>query len=180
MKKLFFYLIPIIFFFSCARENYTYDHIFKNDTNYDVVVTNRDGSPDFSFNVPANSTQTFYTNSLYGLFYITSSQTDLNFNYELTNGVHDIFSFENMVLYKVYGTAENVDITYNNSEGNTIQSTVDLPYEIGYDYFKNSFKYISAQNNGELGTVTVEYYYYDDLIDSDACQGSYCVVTASN
>ncbi len=179
MKKIIPLLLSLLLFFSCTKNDYLYSEVFQNETDYDVIVTNREGSPDFTLEVPAHSTKTFNTNDLYGLFTITSNQTDLNFNYNLEDGVNHIFCYEYMVLYKVYGTVESADITLNNSEGKIHQGTYYLPCEFGFDYFKDDFKYISAQSNG-YGSLTVEYYKYDVLIDSDQCNGNFCIATASN
>lgn len=183
MKKNILILILIVMT-SCSKEEDKNNYEFRNSTSFGVVVSPYenllDGAPNFAFNVNANETKTYSSEYMYSIFKITSNATNKNFSYKFSGNTRVIYSFEKMVLYKITGTASSADITYRSSSGNTIQSTVTLPYSIGYDYFASDFKYISAQNNTNTGSVKVELYYEDNLLSSDICSGNYCIATASN
>ena len=82
--------------------------------------------------------------------------------------------------YSISGTAATVDITLNNATGGTEQySDVSLPWEKHYDDFTDWFLYISAQNQGSSGTVTVKVYHNGNLVDSATSSGAYVIATAS-
>jgi len=84
------------------------------------------------------------------------------------------------VEYKISGTATSVSITLSNSTGGTEQySDVILPKVYSYSNFSSNFLYISAQNNGDSGTVNVECYYEGVLKDSAHSEGAYVIATAS-
>jgi len=86
------------------------------------------------------------------------------------------------ITYRITGTATSVSVTYENENGGTSQiSKVYLPWEYNlYGMKAGDFVYISAQNNGEHGTVTVEI-----LLDgwwpvkSSTSEGAYVIATAS-
>lgn len=84
------------------------------------------------------------------------------------------------VRYKVSGTAESVDITYENADGGTSQlSDEELPWSITFDGNIGDFVYISAQNQGETGTVTVTIYKNGDVYKQSTSEGAYVIATAS-
>jgi len=90
------------------------------------------------------------------------------------------------IKYEVIGTAEFVNITINNSGGNTEQfSNVPIPWNIsfdvvldknGYDYF---FIYVSAQNMGSTGSVTSNIYVDGKVAQTATSSGAYVIATAS-
>jgi hypothetical protein len=85
-----------------------------------------------------------------------------------------------VVVYKIDGTAEEVDVTLSNPTGGTEQySSVFLPYKYSYDSFSDDFVYISAQNQGEYGTVRVSIYVDGELFKSASSSGAYVIATAS-
>ena len=89
-------------------------------------------------------------------------------------------TYEYEIRYTVTGTASTVNVTLNNSGGNTEQySDVSVPAEYAYETFDDWFFYISAQNQGETGSVTVRIYYRDDLIEEATSSGAYVIATAS-
>ena len=89
-------------------------------------------------------------------------------------------TYEYKVEYKISGTAKSVSVTLSNPTGGTEQySDVDLPKSYSYKYFSDNFLYISAQNNGETGTVNVKCYYKGQLKDSAHSEGAYVIATAS-
>jgi len=85
------------------------------------------------------------------------------------------------VEYKITGTASLVDVTLNNATGGTEQfDNVLLPKTYTYDPFEDWFLYISAQNQGTSGSVTVSIYVNDDLKKSSTSSGAYVIATASD
>jgi hypothetical protein len=84
------------------------------------------------------------------------------------------------VEYEITGSARSVDVTLNNATGGTEQySDVPVPYEYTYSNFTDDFLYVSAQNNGELGSVTVSIYRNGSKIKAASSSGAYVIATAS-
>jgi hypothetical protein len=84
------------------------------------------------------------------------------------------------VVYKITGTAQRVDVTLSNDTGGTEQySNVYVPREYWYPTFSDDFVYISAQNQGESGSVTVSIYVNDALFKTSTSSGAYVIATAS-
>ena len=84
------------------------------------------------------------------------------------------------VVYKIDGSAEEVDVTLSNATGGTEQYTgVSLPHKYSYSSFSDDFVYISAQNQGEYGTVRVYIYVDGDLFKTSSSSGAYVIATAS-
>jgi hypothetical protein len=84
------------------------------------------------------------------------------------------------VVYKITGTASKVNVTLSNATGGIEQYTnVRLPEEYSYDSFSDDFVYISAQNQGEYGTVTVSIYVNGELFKTSTSSGAYVIATAS-
>jgi hypothetical protein len=84
------------------------------------------------------------------------------------------------VTYKITGTAIKVDVTLNNDTGGTEQyGNVYLPREYWYPLFSDDFVYISAQNQGEYGTVIVSIYVDGVLFKTSTSSGAYVIATAS-
>jgi hypothetical protein len=76
------------------------------------------------------------------------------------------------VEYTITGTAVTVDVTLNNSDGGTSQYTgVSVPHTYTYPDIKDWFLYISAQNNGSSGSVTVSIYLNDNLFKTSTSSG---------
>jgi len=86
-----------------------------------------------------------------------------------------------LVRYEITGTAESVSITYSNEDGGTSQkSEVYLPNScILYPMYEGDFLYISAQNNGEYGSVTTEIYVAGELFRTSTSYGAYVIATSS-
>jgi len=83
------------------------------------------------------------------------------------------------VKYEITGSAYSVDITLNNATGGTEQySNAGLPASITYDNFTSDFLYISAQNQGGSGTVTVSIYIDGKLFKTATSSGGYVIATA--
>ncbi len=84
------------------------------------------------------------------------------------------------VVYKITGTAKAVDVTLSNPTGGTEQySGVYLPVQVTYNSFSDSFVYISAQNDGSYGSVTVSIYVNNALFKTSTSSGAYVIATAS-
>lgn len=84
------------------------------------------------------------------------------------------------VEYKVTGTAETVSITYENSDGGCSQeSDVSIPWSYSFTGESGDFVYISAQNQGETGSVTVTIKTDGDVFKQSTSEGAYVIATAS-
>jgi hypothetical protein len=84
--------------------------------------------------------------------------------------------------YEVTGTAKQVDITMSDREGNTVQySKVDVPWVTSFtlDNVYTYFAYISAQNQGSDGSVTVTIYRNGKSVKSATSEGAFVIATAS-
>lgn len=62
-------------------------------------------------------------------------------------------SARRQIEYRVTGTASRVSLTYQNGSGGTEQKDVALPFNTSFTTASGSFLYLSAQNNGDRGTV---------------------------
>jgi len=83
------------------------------------------------------------------------------------------------VKYKVTGTAETVDITYENRDGGTSQEAdVEVPWSYSFTGHPGDFVYISAQNQGSTGTVTVTILTDGDVVKTSTSEGAYVIATA--
>ncbi len=84
------------------------------------------------------------------------------------------------VEYKITGTASQVDVTLNNATGGTEQyDNVSVPHTYRFDTFSDWFLYISAQNQGEYGSVTVTIYLNGGVVNTATSEGAYVIATAS-
>jgi len=84
------------------------------------------------------------------------------------------------VVYEITGSAESVNVTLANGTGGTEQySFAYIPKKYAYSSFPESFLYISAQNNGEYGTVTVSIYVNGKMFKTSSSSGAYVIADAS-
>jgi len=84
------------------------------------------------------------------------------------------------VMYEITGSAERVFVTLSNPTGGTEQHDyVYLPYRYAFTSFPESFVYISAQNQGDSGTVTVSIYVNGKRFKTSSSSGAYVIATAS-
>lgn len=83
--------------------------------------------------------------------------------------------------YTVTGTATTVDITYSNSSsGTSQQSAVANGWTYSWtDKDFERFLYVSAQNQGATGDVTVTIFQDDKQIKTSTSSGAYVIATAS-
>jgi hypothetical protein len=88
------------------------------------------------------------------------------------------------IKYEITGSASSVDITMSNAGGDTEQlSDVPLPWEKAFsvkvEEYSYYFAYISAQNQGNSGTVTVTIYRNGSVFKTATSSGAYVIATAS-
>lgn len=83
------------------------------------------------------------------------------------------------VEYEVTGSAYSVDVTYENSSGTTSREYgVGVPWSYRFSADPGDYVYISAQNTGTYGTVTVAIYLDGEIYEAETGEGAYCVATA--
>ncbi len=84
------------------------------------------------------------------------------------------------VTYEVTGTARSVSVTYQNGDGGTQQeSDRAVPWRRSFVMSTGDFVYISAQNQGEYGTVTVTIRVGDHVAKTSTSSGAYVIADAS-
>ncbi|MBA7669777.1 hypothetical protein ES703_77911 [subsurface metagenome] len=85
------------------------------------------------------------------------------------------------VEYEVTGFPPNkVDVTFENESGGTSQySNVSIPWSYSFEREEGEFVYISAQNQGESGSITVTIYKNNNILKSSTSSGAYVIATAS-
>ena len=84
------------------------------------------------------------------------------------------------VRYEVTGSAETVNITYENDSGGISQVTnVPLPWSITFSGDLEDYVYLSAQNQGETGSVTVTIFKNGDVFKRATSEGSFVIASVS-
>ena len=175
-------LLIIIFVVTGCSKGSEYSYTFRNDTEYSVTVTPDEliDAPFFEINLSPGESKTYDSDDMYALFAVESQESERNFFYKLQGDTRVIFSYEYYLKYVITGSAESADLTIGTPKGGTSQFEVQVPAILGYEDFYDSFFYISAQNNGKSGNLTVEIFRYDtERIASGYCGGAYCIATAS-
>lgn len=82
--------------------------------------------------------------------------------------------------YRISGTAGLADITYENETGGTEQRTVGIPWtSASWKVQDGDFLYISAQNQGETGSVICEILIDGVSIKKSTSSGAYVIATCS-
>jgi len=85
------------------------------------------------------------------------------------------------VEYKITGTASSVFVTLSNATGGTEQfSNVRVPHTYSFETFRDRFLYVSAQNLGTSGSVTVTIYLHGRAVATSTSSGAYVVASASH
>lgn len=84
-----------------------------------------------------------------------------------------------VVEYVVDGTAKEASLTYKNESGGSEQRKVALPWKSMYTVSRGYFAYISAQNLGEYGGVSVQILLNGTRVKSSDSYGRYTIATAS-
>lgn len=84
------------------------------------------------------------------------------------------------VEYRVTGSAYSVFITYANKTEGTSQEYANVPWTYSWSGAKSGqFLYVSAQNQWDTGSVTVEIYKNGNLFKTSTSTGAYVIATAS-
>jgi len=84
------------------------------------------------------------------------------------------------VVYEITGSAYFASVTLSNRAGGTEQyANVAIPWSYTDKSFSGSFLYISAQNQGEYGSITVSIYVNNNLFKKSTSSGAYVIATAS-
>lgn len=84
-----------------------------------------------------------------------------------------------MVTYRVTGTAESVSITMETVGGTSQLDNVHLPWSAFDTYPRGAWLYLSAQNEGESGTVTVTIEVYGEPAKTTTSSGAYVIANVS-
>lgn len=84
---------------------------------------------------------------------------------------------ENDVRYSV--TCGSCDLTYSDSGENTQQHPMTGSWKLDFEGDPGQFLYVSAQNNNNSGTVSVEITVNGKEIDKATSSGAYVIATAS-
>lgn len=88
------------------------------------------------------------------------------------------FDYSIDVRYEVTGSADAVDITYENLNGGISQvSDMPLPWSITITGNPGDYVYLSAHNTGDQGSITVTIYDDGDVFRRATSEGGH--VTAS-
>jgi len=83
------------------------------------------------------------------------------------------------VEYEVCGSAYTVDVTYENSAGTTSREYgVGVPWSYSFSADPGDYVYISAQNTGSYGSVTVAIWVDGEIYEAETSESAYCVATA--
>lgn len=83
------------------------------------------------------------------------------------------------VMYEITGSAGSVSITLSNAQGGTEQGDYSLPFRVTISMHKGDFVYISAQNNGETGSVTCKIWVNGVVWKESTSAGAYVIADCS-
>jgi tetratricopeptide (TPR) repeat protein len=83
------------------------------------------------------------------------------------------------VTYKITGSASQVFLTYQNGQGGTEQTEAVIPWQYTVTVNRGAFLYISAQNQGEGGSVTCEIWVDGVKWRNSTSGGAYVISTYS-
>jgi hypothetical protein len=90
------------------------------------------------------------------------------------------------VVYKVTGSARSVDITMQTGTGMSQQNDISVPVKnkngepgLHVTMPRGGFTYISAQNQGESGTVTCSIEIDTVVVSTNTSSGAYSIATCS-
>lgn len=84
------------------------------------------------------------------------------------------------ITYRISGTAGSVSLTYVNATGGTEQiSTAGVPWEKTFQMHYGDFVYLSAQNNGERGSVICEIELDNKTWKQSTSSGAYSIASCS-
>ena len=84
------------------------------------------------------------------------------------------------VTYHIGGTARSADLTYSNAGGDTEQQNDKaVPWLTSFTGHGGQFLYVSAQNQGETGTITCEIILNGAVVKSAQSNGAYAIASCS-
>lgn len=83
------------------------------------------------------------------------------------------------VHYEITGSAKRVSVTLSNADGGTEQSVHNVPWSKKYTMSKGEFAYISAQNEGETGSVKCKIYINGVEWKKSESSGAYVIASCS-
>ena len=83
------------------------------------------------------------------------------------------------VIYKITGTASRASLTYENEQGGTEQTVVKIPWQKSMTVTRGAFLYLSAQNEGERGSVTCEIWVDNVKWKESTSSGAYVIASCS-
>jgi len=83
------------------------------------------------------------------------------------------------VTYEISGSASSVSITLSNAQGGTEQGEYKVPFRKTYTMDRGAFAYISAQNQGEFGTVTCKILVGSTVWKESTSTGAYSIADCS-
>jgi len=81
--------------------------------------------------------------------------------------------------YFVEGSAGEVALTYQNEQGGTQQENVRVPWQRSLRMQRGSYLYLSAQNQGSYGDLTVRITINGHEFKRSDARGGYTIATAS-
>ena len=85
------------------------------------------------------------------------------------------------VEYEITGTASTVFVTLNNATGGTEQfSNISVPHTFTFENYTHWFFYVSAQNEGDSGSVTVTIYVDGEVVATSTSSGAYVIASADH
>ena len=185
MKKVLLLLSLIAVLLGCSKTDDpaptpTYPFYIKNESN--ITITAKWG-PD-SYTLQAGETKNLSSEYKTGKNIVATAsngwytEVEKVMVGEIEN--YSITIFENLVEYKVIGTAKTIDLTFHNDSDGTSQLTEkSIPWSVGYKTFKGTFVYVSAQNQGETGTVVAQVFFRGKKVFESTSEGKYVIATAS-
>ncbi len=84
------------------------------------------------------------------------------------------------VRYEVTGSADTANITYENNSGGISQVTnVPLPWSTAFSGDPEDYVYLSAQNQGETGSITVTIFKDGEVFKRATSEGSFVIASVS-
>ena len=81
------------------------------------------------------------------------------------------------VTYRVTGSAQFVDVSFTNATNGMDHHSVSLPYAAEEMLRAGDHAYVTAQNHGELGDVTVEILLDGISVKTATSNGEYCIAS---
>jgi hypothetical protein len=84
-----------------------------------------------------------------------------------------------LVRYRVSGTTSKASLTYQNPQGGTEQTVVDVPWEQLLTFRRGDFVYLSAQNEQDHGSIVCEIWINGTKWKESTSSGGYTIASCS-